>query len=66
MSSHASHEACELKSGNFTMTHDTAGHASHEACELKFIGMALVGGGIGRHASHEACELKWKSWTIAI
>ena len=36
--SHASHEACELKSAaNEINLADVKSHASHEACELKLI-----------------------------
>ena len=56
--SHASHEACELKS-NKIPAYDkyTTCHASHEACELKFIVRNELFSVYG-HASHEACELK--------
>ena len=36
-SSHASHEACELKSYEDTADIEVISHASHEACELKFL-----------------------------
>ena len=58
-SSHASHEACELKCRHSPpISAPRFRHASHEACELKssIRGYYII---LNSHASHEACELKW-------
>ena len=63
--SHASHEACELKSSGSARTCGRHSHASHEACELKCPENLLLQC-LQRHASHEACELKFLNRSLPL
>ena len=58
VTSHASHEACGLKSFLACLMCLANSHASHEACWLKSLGFPDTSTEIS-HASHEACGLKW-------